>query len=169
MASLDGVIEKYTNIEKAIENAMRNEVADVVRETIAQTARKYVYGKYSAPVFRSRRGDPQGDLYGRTTGGITDPNSVVIEVNGTELVAKDNPDWQQLWGGGGTGVGSWRPEKRLAEAIAEGDSRYNMQEAGPRPFHDKAKEELISSGSVEAALRRGLRRQGITVGKIIIT
>ena len=158
MASLNDTIQKFGGLERAIENALKNEVAETVRGIVADVARQEVYDRYD-PVFLSRR-DP---VYGggntsasRAGGGITDPKSVEIDVHGTELVARDNPDWQQLWGDR-----SWRPAKRLAEAIATGDPRYNMEKAGPRPFHDTAKEIAIDSGAVEEALRRGLERQGI--------
>ena len=151
MATLHEVLEKVAKIEVAVENALENEGADAVRQAVIDAAKKYVYDAYPDPMFHSRR-------YGN--GGILDPHSVVIEVHGTELIAKDDPDWQQLWGGSGTGTGSWRPAKRLSEAIASGDRRYNMHNAGPRPFHEHAKEEVIASGALEEALRRGLARQG---------
>ncbi len=153
MAELDYLIGKLQNLDAMIEDALKNEVADAVKEAIVESARQNVYDVYS-PKFRSRRGDATGDYYGRTTGGITDKESIIIEVHGTELIASDNAAWQQLWGG-------TIPSGRLAEAIASGDKRYNMQNAGPRPFHEKAKQELISSGIAENALRRGLERQGI--------
>lgn len=158
MASLNEAMQKYGGLERAIENALKNEVAEVVRGIVADTARHEVYDSYT-PMFLSRR-DPVyggGDTIASRMGhGITDPESVEIDVHGNELVARDNPDWQQLWGDR-----SWRPAKRLAEAIATGDPRYNMGKAGPRPFHDTAKQIAIDSGVVEEALRRGLERQGI--------
>lgn len=158
MASLNDAIIKYGALDRAIENALKNEVAEVVRGAVADAALQAVYNTYT-PMFLSRR-DPTyggGDTMASRAGhGITDPESVEIEVHGNELVAKDNPDWQQLWGDR-----SWRPAKRLAEAIATGDPRYHMDKAGPRPFHDTAKQIAIDSGEVERALRKGLERQGI--------
>ena len=152
MAELQNVITTVANLENAIEDALRHEVADVVKNAIIMSAYENVYKAY-APEFYSRR-------WG--AGGILDPNSIKIEVHGDTLIASDNAAWQQLWGGS-------VPGERLAEAIASGDKRFNMQEAGPRPFHQKAKEEAIYSGAAEDALRRGLARQGIDTSGMTFT
>lgn len=144
MAELNNIIQKVSVLEAEIEDALRVEVADAVREAIVKSAKENVYDAYS-PQFLSRRNG---------VGGILDKNSITIKVNGTELTATDDPTWQHLWGGN-------YPDERLAEAIAGGERRFNMHNAGPRPFHEKAKEELLSSGAIEDALRRGLARQGI--------
>lgn len=144
MAELSDIIKKVSVLEKEISEALRVEVAEVVRDAIIKCARENVYDAYS-PKFVSRRNG---------SGGILDPNSITIKVEGTELTATDDATWQHLWGGK-------YPNGRLAEAIASGDRRFNMQNAGPRPFHEKAKADLITSGAIEDALRRGLARQGI--------
>ncbi len=159
MAELNDLINKITRIDALVENALRNEVAEAVKDAIVESARQNVYEAYT-PVFESRRNG---------NGGILDRKSIDVEVRGNELIAKDNPDWQQLWGGHGTGIGSWRPSTRLSEAIANGERRFNMHRAGPRPFHEKAKEELISSGAAEEALKRGLARQGLNIDGLSIT
>lgn len=154
--SLSDAIWKYNGIEAAIDNALRNEVAEVVRGAIADAALESVYNAYT-PTFLSRRDPTHGGGFtsaARAGHGITDPESIEIDVRDNELVARDIADWQHLWGG-------QKPSGRLAEAIATGDPRYNMEKAGPRPFHDTAKQIAIDSGEVERALRRGLERQGI--------
>lgn len=154
--SLNDVINKYGSLELAIQSALDVEVREVVKAAVAEAALQEVYEKYD-PMFLSRR-DPihgGGDTSAsRMGGGITDPESVIIHVSGNELTAEDNADWQHLWGG-------QKPFGRLAEAIATGDPRFNMGNAGPRPFHDRAKQIAIESGAVEKALRQGLKRQGI--------
>jgi hypothetical protein len=62
--------------------------------------------------------------------------------------------FQQLWGGE-------RPAENLADVIESGDSRFNMGKAGSREFMEPAKDNVISSGAFESALRIGLQRQGI--------
>lgn len=154
--SLMDAINKYSGIEEKIDNALRNEVAEVVRGAVADAALQAVYNTYT-PMFLSRRDPTHGGgatSASRAGHGITDPESVEIEVRNNELIARDNPDWQHLWGG-------QKPSGRLAEAIATGDPRYHMEKAGPRPFHDTAKQIAIDSGEVERALRKGLERQGI--------
>ena len=124
MGDLDKYIQKVTNLDSYIENALNHEVAEVVRRILTETARELVYDAYT-PRFVSRRGDPGGDYDGNTHGGITDPNSVKIEARGNTLTATDNAGWQQLWGGN-------IPSERLVDAIASGDRRFNMHRAGTR-------------------------------------
>lgn len=155
--SLNDVINKYGSLELAIQSALDVEVREVVKAAVAEAALQEVYEAYT-PQFFSRRdpvyGGGEAHIQGQRGHGITDPESVVIHVSGNELTAEDNADWQHLWGG-------QKPSGRLAEAIATGDPRFNMGNAGPRPFHDKAKQIAIESGAVEKALRQGLKRQGI--------
>lgn len=151
MESISDAIAKVAGIDAAIENALKNEVATAVRDAIVASALKNVYAAYS-PSFMSRRDG---------AGGILDPNSVRIVVEGTELTARDEATWQQLWGGE-------VPKKRLADAIATGDTRFHMQRAGPRPFHQKAKERIIADGTAAEALRRGLARQGYDASDIAL-
>ncbi|MBO7150393.1 MAG: hypothetical protein J6V82_01445, partial [Clostridia bacterium] len=81
-------------------------------------------------------------------------NSMTHEVPGTELIVRDEPQWQQLWGG-------HEPSDKLVEALAAGDARFHFAKAGPRPFHEETKRRIIADGTLEDALRRGLERQGI--------
>ncbi len=155
--SLNDVINKYGSLELAIQSALDVEVREVVKAAVAEAALQEVYDAYT-PEFFSRRdpihGGGEAHLQGQIGHGITDPESVTVTVRGNELVAEDDAGWQQLWGGE-------IPSGRLSEAIATGDPRFNMAKAGPRPFHDKAKQIAIESGEVEKALREGLKRQGI--------
>lgn len=157
MASLNDVIRKYASLEAAIQNALDVEVREVVKAAIAEAALQEVYDAYTPDFFSRRdpiRGGGMAHEQGQIGHGITDPESVTVTVIGNELIAEDNAGWQQLWGG-------QYPSGRLAEAIASGDPRFNMAKAGPRPFHDTAKQIAIESGAVEKALRQGLKRQGI--------
>lgn len=165
MSDLDRIIEKYGKLEKAIENALKNEVAEVVKSALADAAISEVYDAYT-PEFLSRR-DPEhgggdtpdrsGRIIGRSGGGITDTENMHVEAVGNTLTVSDDAPYQQLWGG-------TRPTRpRLAEAIATGDPRFHMEKAGPRPFHETAKRKVIDSGEAERALRDGLKRQGYDV------
>lgn len=159
MGDLQRAIEKYAKLDRAIENALKNEVAEVVKGALAQAAIEEVYDTYD-PEFLSRR-DP---IHGATNkwlktsgGGITDTTQMHVEAVGNTLTVSDDAPYQQLWGG-------TRPAApRLAEAIATGDPRFHMEKAGPRPFHEKAKRKVIDSGDAEKALIAGLKRQGIDV------
>lgn len=158
MGDLADAIKKIDRLQSAIENALEREVADVVRNAIAETAIDLVYDAYD-PEFLSRRDPKRGGgntKASKARGGITDPSSVTVYVSGNELIAADEAPWQQLWGGE-------IPNSALADAIATGDKRFNMAKAGPRPFHAEAKKRLLESGEIEKALRAGLKRQGYDV------
>lgn len=163
MGELDSTIQKLQRvtleINGAIEDALRNEVAEVIKKYVIMTARRNVYDAYEPKIDWRRYG----------SGGILDPNSIYIEVHGNELIAADTypsvsgrRGWQQRFGGR-------VPDGRLAEAIAEGDPRFHMDEAGPRPFHEEAKRAAINSGELEIALLAGLRRQGYDTTEMTIT
>ena len=145
MGDLDRVMSKIASLDAAIEDALRNEGAEAVKEAIVAAGQMYVYDTYQ-PQFLHRRG--RGN-----SGGILDKNSIKCEVHGTELTARDEAEWQQLYGG-------TRPSESLVEAIATGNPRFHMNRAGPRPFHEHAKRAVIASGILEHALRQGLARQG---------
>lgn len=159
MGDLQRAIEKYAKLDRAIENALKNEVAEVVKGALAQAAIEEVYDAYD-PEFLSRRDPTHGGGNTRASkagGGITDTTQMHVEAVGDTLTVSDDAPYQQLWGG-------TRPTvPRLSEAIATGDPRFHMEKAGPRPFHEKAKQKVIDSGDAEKALIAGLRRQGIDV------
>lgn len=159
VGDLQRAIEKYAKLDRAIENALQNEVAEVVKGALAQAAIEEVYDTYT-PKFLSRRDPVYGGGSTRVSnagGGITDKTQMHVEVVGNTLTVSDDAPYQQLWGG-------TRPSSpRLAEAIATGDPRFHMEKAGPRPFHEKAKRKVIESGDAEKALIAGLKRQGIDV------
>lgn len=150
MASLSEVITKLTNIENAVDDALNTEVADVVKDAIVESARTNVYDVYEPKFLHRRNGN----------GGILDKNAIEIEVRDNKLTAKSTQagvkgpkGWQQLLGGN-------VPSGRLAEAIASGEKRFNMNRAGPRPYHEDAEQRVVADGSVEDALKRGMARQG---------
>ena len=146
MGDIAKTISKVANLDSAIENALENEVADVIKNYLVESAYQNVYETYTPEFYSRRFGD----------GGILDTRSIKITVSGNELIASDDADWQNLWGDN-----SYHPAKRLAQAIADGDPRFNMDKAGPRPFHEDAKRAAIESGEIERALKAGLARQGI--------
>ncbi len=151
MASLDSVISRIQNLDAAIEDALDKEVAEAIKETLVAVAREKVYDAYT-PKFLSRRDG---------NGGVLDKNSMTHEAHGTELTVWDRPKWQQLYGG-------TIPAEELVEALAKGDARFHFAEAGERPFHEAAKQRVISDGTAEEALRRGLQRQGIDTSNLQI-
>ena len=133
-------------LDAAIDAAMQAEIADGAKEALQRAAGTEVYDAY-APEFYSRRG---------AAGGIADTANMTASYVDKTLTITDDAPWQQLWGGS-------VPTGKLAEAIAAGDSRYNMGNAGPRPFHQEAEREFSQSGEFARLLAQGLRMRGFDV------
>lgn len=152
--NINEAMQKISRLKSAVHDALENEVADVVKNYLVESAYENVYEAYT-PEFYSRRYGTKNKP-DQKNGGIMDKESVKIDVHDTTLTAKDEADWQQLWGG-------TRPSGMLADAIATGDSRFYMGNAGPRPFHEEAARMAVESGEVEDALRNGLERQGYQI------
>lgn len=140
MGLTDEYIGKMANLNAAITDALANEVAEGFKQAVANEVLKDVYS-YPA-TFVSRRG---------TAGGIADPENIITFANGDTLTADNVTGLQNLWGGGDSNL--------LTPIVEGGVTNYHMP--GPRPFMENAKESFVSSGAAEAALRAGLRRQGI--------
>ena len=153
MSELQTIIDSLKHIDALVDNALEREVADVVEDAIIESARRNVYEAYTpSPYFLDKRREGSG--------GILDRTSMNVEVKNNTLTVQDvarfnnSIHWQHLWGGK-------RPNENLSDAIACGERRFNMQKAGQRPFHEDAEKEVIQSGAVDDALRRGLARQGL--------
>lgn len=142
MGDIERMLAKLSNLNPAIENALEHEVADEARLAIRDAAEERVYEAYK-PRFYSRR---------KEDGGLIDPDNIICHVSGDTLTIDNVTGLQNLWNGEDTSL--------LTPIVEEGVPAYNMQKAGPRPFMDYAKE-LLLDGRADAALRRGLERQGI--------
>lgn len=142
MRDIEKMLAKISNLNPAIENALEHEVADEARLAIKDAAEERVYEAYK-PRFYSRR---------KEDGGLIGPNNILCQVSGDTLTISNVTGLQNLWGGDDASL--------LTPIVEDGVPAYNMQKAGPRPFMDYAKE-LLLGGRADAALRRGLERQGI--------
>ena len=140
LADLAAFVSK---LEGAIDETMQTTVTEGAKKALEEAAYTEVYDAYS-PEFLSRRG---------SAGGIADQGNMEANYGGMTLTVRDEAPWQQLWGGS-------VPGGRLAEAIASGDPRYNMGQAGPRPFHQEAERQFAGSGEFERLLAQGLRAHG---------
>lgn len=143
---LNGVREFLAKLDAAIDDTMQGPVADGAKEALRDAAYRQVYDTYT-PEFMSRRG---------SGGGIADTGNMTVNYGGKLLTITDDAPWQHLWGGA-------VPGERLAEAIAQGSTRYNMGKAGARPFHQEAEREFSGSGEFEHLLAQGLRAHGFKV------
>lgn len=123
------------NLEAAIEDALRNEVKDAALYAIKDSAITQVYMAYK-PKFFSRRYS------------LADDDSYKCEANGNTLTITYTGELQNLWGN--------THHEDLGDVISEGLENFNMP--FPRPWMDDGVQGNMPS--IEAALKRGLERQG---------
>lgn len=145
-----------------IDNAMTNEVFQEVQDEEAATIYSEVYKVYTPRIYR-RRGEygGLGDPYNIEILGGSAKNGVLVVVNMTE----PNP-------GGCMDNSRVTTGKNLPELVEYGQGykyyTYDFPIKGarfmkPRPFTAKTIEHLKESGAHIAALKAGLKRQGVNV------
>lgn len=145
-----------------IDNAMTNEVFQEVQDEEAATIYSEVYKVYTPRIYR-RRGEygGLGDPYNIEILGGSAKNGVLVVVNMTE----PNP-------GGCMDNSRVTTGKNLPELVEYGQGykyyTYDFPRKGarfmkPRPFTAKTIEHLKESGAHIAALKAGLKRQGVNV------
>jgi hypothetical protein len=136
-------IEKY--LKKEIDNILVNEVADHAKDEIQSALSTDLYDKYD-PVSYKRR------YY--SGGGLGDKDTMTVKlVNSGEVTI--SPDAEPKYG---DDAGGLDPNKSLAENLYFGYGNAEWQK--PRPFMDKAKEDLRSDGSLKLVFVDALRDRG---------
>lgn len=133
------------NLDAAISDALAHEVADAIKDEILLSAERNVYTYHASPYFMGTRRKGHG--------GLDDKNNLISHVEGNVLTVDNVTPLQNLWGGGHS--------ETLTPIVEAGAKSFHQPY--PRPFMDEAKTELIDKGRAAAALRMGLRRQGIDV------
>lgn len=154
-------VKANPSLMQKIDNAMTNEVFKEVQEEEAATIYEVVYKVYKPKMYR-RRGEYGGmaDPYNIEIKGGSAQGGIMIVVNMTE----PNP-------GGCVDNDAVTTGKNLPELVEYGDGykfyRYDFPSGGrfmyARPFTAKTIEHLKESKAHIAAMRAGLRRQGIKV------
>lgn len=144
-----------------IDSAMTHEVFEEVRDEESATIYSEVYKVYTPHMYR-RRGEYEGlgDPGNIEIRGGTAQSGVMVVVNVTEPNSSGCVNNDQVTIG-----------KNLPELVEYGDGykSYHYDFAGrgrymqPRPFTAKTIEHLKESGSHVAALKDGLKRQGVKV------
>ena len=131
-------------LESAITNALSSEVADAAVNLLKESAMENIYSKYT----------PSGiHPYKRRMSYIHDDSYETI-AQGNTLTIKENV------------IGQGSAGDHLGEIIEAGtpyewtrSDIFKMQPF-PRPFFSSALEDGLNDGTIEAALKRGLERQG---------
>lgn len=148
-----------TYIEKAVSEALANEVNSAVQKVEKDVIRKTVYQAYEPKVYQRRN-----SLYNLegTVAGKTLEVKTLAEPNGAGVAAGyDNPAYD--------GMLKASTNKNLARTIEyggysnNGGDGYDFYDVGPRPFVQTTVETLAAGKQHVAALKQGLRKKGITV------
>ncbi|OMD71219.1 hypothetical protein [Paenibacillus odorifer] len=135
-------LERYLN--KQIAQSLKNDVGNgVARKKLKENIESEVYDKYD-PVMYERQ---------RENGGLLDDKNIIVEMIDNNTVS----------------VESHRMDRnRNVGVIVETGIGYNEDWSFPythkgRPFTEVTREELMNDGSVEDALIKGLKKQGLDV------
>ncbi|WP_405169292.1 hypothetical protein [Paenibacillus sp. FSL H3-0286] len=135
-------LERYLN--KQIAQSLKNDVGKgVAREKLKENIESEVYDKYD-PVMYERQ---------RENGGLHDDKNIIVEMIDNNTVSVES---HRMDGNRNVGV------------IVETGVGYNEDWSFPythkgRPFTEVTREELMNDGSVEHALMKGLKKQGLDV------
>lgn len=143
-----GIMEDYLAIrgrmDRAINEALENGVAEGLKKAIAQQAESAVYSY--RPGFESRREE---------AGGTTDPGNMTVSVGHLELTLDNRTGLQNLFGG--------NDPSPLVPIIEEGVEAYHMGKAGPRPFMDDARDNYVDDGDAGREIAQALMSAGFEV------
>jgi hypothetical protein len=164
MPTYDSFEALFAGINKDIENAMRNEVAEVVKKVESEKVESEVYNKYKPS---TSDGEPWRYERRKTNGGLADTANMIpktnLITNGVELTVENITEGSQdsfkisdlIEGGDGTSG------KQYQYKTNRDGTAYQYLKA--RPFQRKTEEELAKTGEHEKALKVGLRRNGLDV------
>ena len=136
------VLQDYLQIrgllDAAVENALRDSVADGLKKAIQEEARKRVYDVY--PVSSKRR---------KEDGGLIDDATMLTSVEGLTLTLENTAEPQHA-----NGI-------ELTPIVEEGDPAWHQPFA--RPFMDEARNEYVDNGKADSDIAKSLRAMGFTV------
>lgn len=140
--------ELKKKLEVAVNEALKQEVTDAIRNEQIEQIQALVYGAYPEPKVYERR-------YGN--GGLMDGDNINgVVVNGRLVVSNDTPPNPNARDGATT-------DKNLIEVIETGVGYDYSPNPGARPFINATVIALESSNAVGNALKSGLKRQGLKV------
>lgn len=136
------VLQDYLQIrgllDAAIENALRDNVADGLKKAIQEEAEKRVYDAY--PVSSKRR---------KKDGGLIDDATMITTVEGLTLTLENAAEPQHAEG------------IALTPIVEEGWSSWHQP--GPRRFMDEARDAYVDSGDADRDITDALKAAGFTV------
>lgn len=145
--SYDDIDELLNDIRSDIEETLKDEVFDEVRDIELEHIERDVLSTYTPKIYERR------DI-----GGIDDPKNIVGYVKDMQLSVDNITQFN-------TGYGTKHRGTGLAQLINDGDSfngyfyDYPGEFNQPRPFLDHTILEVEQSNRVENALEKGMRKR----------
>lgn len=127
-----------THIEKDMQKALENEVAETVKENMKAAVDENVYDVFT-PEYYNRRME---------NGGLTDSNNLQANVSGNVLTVRDVAP-----------LDNGRTDYELDRIIVEGLGKQPF----PRDFYGSTAERLEDNGEHIKAMKEGLRKRGYKV------
>lgn len=155
MPSFDSIKDLEKHINKKIASALKNEVAEKVKDVMQDKVETEVYNAYTShsdhPDKYVRRGE-KGGLKSRSNmkESVTDTTLTVENTTKMKDTGYELAGLVEYGNDKGYGEYDYYPAKN-----SEGDFRK------PRPFIDETKKSIESTGEHINAMRKGLKRQGI--------
>lgn len=136
------VLQDYLQIrgllDAAVENALRDSVADGLKKAIQEEARKRVYDVY--PVSSKRR---------KEDGGLIDESTMLTSVDGMTLTLENASQPQHADG------------IALTPIVEEGWGSWHQPYA--RPFMEEARDDYVDNGDADRDIADALKAAGFTV------
>jgi len=159
MPQFHSISELMAYVQEAIDDALTNEVFEIVKDTEVEVIDETVYSQPTSGTYRRRH----------SGGGLGDPSNIVIDggaaSKGVLAVSNETPANPFL--NGVDGAKSSTPSgSHIARLVEEGISNsggygYDYWDGKARPFTANTVDKLQGSGEIKDALRSGLARQGI--------
>ncbi len=139
------VLQDYLQIrgllDTAVENALRDSVADGLKEAIQKKAKGSVYSYPASPSAMYKRREENG--------GLIDDTTMLTTVEGLTLTLENTAEPQNA-----NGID-------LTPIVEDGDPAWHQPFA--RPFMDEARDEYVDNGNADSDIVKSLRAMGFTV------
>lgn len=139
------VLQDYLQIrgllDTAVENALRDSVADGLKEAIQKKAKGSVYSYPASPSAMYKRREENG--------GLIDDTTMLTTVEGLTLTLENTAEPQNA------------NSIDLTPIVEDGDPAWHQPFA--RPFMDEARDEYVDNGNADSDIVKSLRAMGFTV------
>lgn len=141
MPTVSSFAELKRLLKQSNASSLQGEVAHAVKKNLKRSIEANVYDVYTPTVYERQRDQ----------GGLTDDHNMIVDMVGQDIVSIES---QRMDG-----------SKNVGLTVETGQGYdYSFAYSGrPRPFVEKAVEELQNTNDHFAALYRGLVRQGLDV------